>query len=172
VKRRSPRVIPRERVRAYKVAGRQELVALLDFDSHQALDEALSQLTLQREAGHSLKLEIIPLYPHADFIEYAKRLSGQLSLNMGGGSWALECCCLVFKLAEHSVAARARPLGSWDERASLDAYLAVGPELLPSWEAFLGSQGQPQLTTCILGCHVEQLALCGPGDLSWTHSSV
>ena len=70
----APKVIPRERVKGlYKVAGKQELVALLDFDSHQALDEAISKLTLQREAGHSLKLEITPLYPHADFIEYAKR---------------------------------------------------------------------------------------------------
>ncbi len=70
----APKVIPRERVKGlYKVAGKQELVALLDFDSHQALDEALSKLTLQREAGHSLKLEITPLYPHADFIEYAER---------------------------------------------------------------------------------------------------
>ena len=69
----APKVIPRERVKGlYKVAGKQEVVALLDFDSHQALDEALSKLTLQREAGHSLKLEITPLYPHADFIEYAK----------------------------------------------------------------------------------------------------
>ena len=69
----APKVIPRERVKGlYKVAGKQEVVALLDFDSHQALDEALSKLTLQREAGHSLKLEITPLYPHADFMEYAK----------------------------------------------------------------------------------------------------
>jgi muconolactone delta-isomerase len=70
----APKVIPRERVKGlYKVAGKQELIALLDFDSHQALDEALSQLTLLREAGHGLKLEIVPLYPHADFITYAER---------------------------------------------------------------------------------------------------
>ena len=77
----APKVIPRERVKGlYKVAGRQELVALLDFDSHQALDEALSQLTLQREAGHSLKIEVVPLYPHGDFVQYAERaLKGNLA---------------------------------------------------------------------------------------------
>ena len=70
----APKVIERERVKGlYKVAGKQELLALLDFDSHQALDETLSQLSLLKEVGHSLKIEILPLYPHADFIQYAER---------------------------------------------------------------------------------------------------
>src|SRR5713226_1525936 len=70
----APKVIPRERVKGlYKVAGKQELIAILDFDSHQALDESLSQLTLLKEAGQNLRLDIVPLYPHADFIQYAER---------------------------------------------------------------------------------------------------
>ena len=57
----------------YKVAGKEEAIALLDFESHQALDTALSQLALLKELGHSLKIDIVPLYPHADFIKYAER---------------------------------------------------------------------------------------------------
>ena len=74
----APKVIPRERVKGlYKVAGKQELVALLDFDSHQELDETLSRLTLLREAGRSLSVEITPLYAHADFVKYAEGALGE-----------------------------------------------------------------------------------------------
>lgn len=70
----APKVIKRESVLGlYKVAGKQEVLALLDFESHQALDKALSQLTLLKEIGHSLKIEIVPLYPYADYIQYAEK---------------------------------------------------------------------------------------------------
>ncbi len=72
--KKAPNVIKPESVKGlYKVTGKQEVLALLDFESHQALDEALSQLTLLKELGHSLRIEIVPLYPYADFIRYAER---------------------------------------------------------------------------------------------------
>ncbi len=72
--REAPKVIKKESVLGlYKVAGKQEVLALIDFESHQALDRALSQLTLLKEIGHSLKIEIVPLYPHSEFIQYAEK---------------------------------------------------------------------------------------------------
>ena len=66
----APKVIPRERVKGlYKVAGKQELVALLDFDSHQALDEAISKLTLQGRLAiaSNLRSPLVKRVPRKDW---------------------------------------------------------------------------------------------------------
>ena len=50
----APKVIKPETVKGlYKVSGRREIVLIADFESHQALDEALSQLLFTKEIGHS-----------------------------------------------------------------------------------------------------------------------
>jgi muconolactone delta-isomerase len=68
------KVIKRESVVGlYKVSGKHDVLAILDFESHQALDRALSQLTLLKEVGHSLEVEITPVYPYGDFVQYAER---------------------------------------------------------------------------------------------------
>ena len=70
----APKVIKKEMVKGlYKVSGRREVVLIADFESHQALDEALSQLPFSKEIGHSVQIEIVPLHPYGDFVNYLDR---------------------------------------------------------------------------------------------------
>lgn len=54
----------------YKLAGKEQLIALVEYGSPQALDNALSQLPLLKEIGHSLSIDILPIYPMADYIQH------------------------------------------------------------------------------------------------------
>ena len=70
----APKIIKPETVKGlYKVSGRREIVLIADFESHQALDEALSQLPFSKEIGHSVNIEIVALHPYGDYVSYLER---------------------------------------------------------------------------------------------------
>jgi muconolactone delta-isomerase len=70
----APKIVKREKVVTgpYKVAGRHEILTIANFESLQELDRAFSQLPLLRELGHSVKIEILPLYPIPDFMQHVE----------------------------------------------------------------------------------------------------
>ena len=67
----APKIVNRENVVTgpYKVAGKQEIMTIVNFESLQELDSTFSKLPILKELGHSVKIEILPIYPIPDFIQ-------------------------------------------------------------------------------------------------------
>ncbi|BBD73119.1 MIase like protein [Sulfodiicoccus acidiphilus] len=59
----------------YKVSGRREVVAVVDVESHEELDELLEGLPIVRELGHSVTVEVHAIHPYENFYELTKKLS-------------------------------------------------------------------------------------------------
>ncbi|ACP39168.1 muconolactone Delta-isomerase [Saccharolobus islandicus] len=58
----------------YKVTGRREVVAIIDVNSHEELDEILETLPIVKELGHSLTIEVTGIHPYENFYELMKKL--------------------------------------------------------------------------------------------------
>lgn len=58
----------------YKVSGRREVVAIIDVNSHEELDEILETLPIIRELGHSVTVEVTAIHPYENFYELIKKL--------------------------------------------------------------------------------------------------
>ncbi|BAB66169.1 muconolactone delta-isomerase family protein [Sulfurisphaera tokodaii str. 7] len=59
----------------YKVSGKREVVAIIDVNSHEELDEILETLPIMKELGHSVTVEVTPIHPYENFYELMKKLS-------------------------------------------------------------------------------------------------
>ncbi|BDB99939.1 muconolactone Delta-isomerase [Saccharolobus caldissimus] len=59
----------------YKVSGRREVVAIIDVNSHEELDEILETLPIIRELGHSVTVEVAAIHPYENFYELIKKLA-------------------------------------------------------------------------------------------------
>lgn len=58
----------------YKVSGRREVVAIVDVNSHQEIDQILENLPIIKELGHSVNVEIHAIHPYEDFYELIKKI--------------------------------------------------------------------------------------------------
>lgn len=58
----------------WKVSGKREVVAILDANSHEEIDEILETLPIMRELGHSVTVEVYPIHPYENFYELMKKL--------------------------------------------------------------------------------------------------
>ncbi len=58
----------------YKVSGRREVVAIIDVNSHEELDETLETLPIMRELGHSVTVDVVAIHPYENFYELMKKL--------------------------------------------------------------------------------------------------
>jgi Muconolactone delta-isomerase len=58
----------------YKVSGKREVVAIIDVNSHEELDEILENLPIIRELGHSVTIEVNPIHPYEKFHELMKKV--------------------------------------------------------------------------------------------------
>ncbi|MEM0174431.1 MAG: muconolactone Delta-isomerase family protein [Sulfolobaceae archaeon] len=58
----------------YKVSGRREVVAILDVNTHEELDEILENLPIMKELGHSITVEVYAIHPYEKFHELMKKL--------------------------------------------------------------------------------------------------
>lgn len=59
----------------YKVSGKREVVAIIDVNSHEELDEILETLPIMKELGHSVTVEVTPIHPYENFYELMKKLT-------------------------------------------------------------------------------------------------
>jgi len=59
----------------YKVSGRREVVAIIDVNSHEELDEILETLPIIRELGHSVTVEVNAIHPYENFYELIRKLA-------------------------------------------------------------------------------------------------
>ncbi|MDT7876312.1 MAG: muconolactone Delta-isomerase family protein [Sulfolobaceae archaeon] len=59
----------------YKVSGRREVVAIVDVNSHEELDEILETLPIMRELGHSVTVDVHAIHPYENFYELMKKIS-------------------------------------------------------------------------------------------------
>jgi len=59
----------------YKVSGKREVVAIVDVNSHEELDQILETLPITKEMGHSVSVEVHAIHPYENFYELIKKLS-------------------------------------------------------------------------------------------------
>jgi len=59
----------------YKVSGKREVVAIIDVNSHEELDQILENLPIVKELGHSVTIDVIPIHPYENFYELIKKLA-------------------------------------------------------------------------------------------------
>jgi 5,10-methylene-tetrahydrofolate dehydrogenase/Methenyl tetrahydrofolate cyclohydrolase len=59
----------------YKVSGKREVVAIVDVNSHEELDQILETLPITKEMGHSVSVEVHAIHPYENFYELMKKLS-------------------------------------------------------------------------------------------------
>ncbi|MEJ2776314.1 muconolactone Delta-isomerase family protein [Sulfolobaceae archaeon RB850M] len=59
----------------YKVSGRREVVAIVDVNSHEELDEILETLPIMRELGHLVTVDVHAIHPYENFYELMKKIS-------------------------------------------------------------------------------------------------
>lgn len=58
----------------WKVSGKREVIAILDANSHEEIDEILETLPIIKELGHSVTVDIYPIHPYENFYELMKKL--------------------------------------------------------------------------------------------------
>jgi muconolactone delta-isomerase len=58
----------------YKVTGKREVVAIIDVNSHEELDQILENLPIMKELGHSVSIEVHAIHPYENFYELMKKL--------------------------------------------------------------------------------------------------
>jgi len=58
----------------YKVSGKREVVAILEVNSHEELDEILENLPIMKELGHSVSVNVYAIHPYEKFHELMKKL--------------------------------------------------------------------------------------------------
>jgi len=58
----------------YKVSGKREVVAILEVNSHEELDEILENLPIMKELGHSVSVDVYAIHPYEKFHELMKKL--------------------------------------------------------------------------------------------------
>ncbi len=61
----------------WKVAGKRQVLVIVDVPSHDDLDRALASLPIFRAMGGSLDMEILPLRPYENFAEDLAKEVGQ-----------------------------------------------------------------------------------------------
>lgn len=59
----------------YKVSGRREVIAVVDVESHEELDQLLEGLPIVREMGHSVDVEVHAIHPYENFYELIKKMT-------------------------------------------------------------------------------------------------
>jgi len=59
----------------YKVSGKREVVAIVDVNSHEELDQILETLPITKEMGHSVSVEVHAIHPYENFYELMMKLS-------------------------------------------------------------------------------------------------
>ena len=59
----------------YKVSGKREVVAIIDVNSHEELDQILENLSIVKELGHSVTIDVTPIHPYENFYELIKKLA-------------------------------------------------------------------------------------------------
>ncbi|MCG3108315.1 hypothetical protein L3N51_00596 [Metallosphaera sp. J1] len=59
----------------WKVSGKREVVAVLDVNSHEQLDEILENLPIMKEMGYGVDIEVYPIHPYENFYELVKKLA-------------------------------------------------------------------------------------------------
>lgn len=58
----------------WKVSGKREVVAILEANSHEEIDETLENLPIVKELGHSVTVDVYPIHPYENFYELMKKL--------------------------------------------------------------------------------------------------
>lgn len=58
----------------YKISGKREVIAIIDVNSHEELDEILENLPIVKELGHSVTIEVNAIHPYENFYELIKKL--------------------------------------------------------------------------------------------------
>lgn len=59
----------------YKVSGKREVIAIIDVNSHEELDEILETLPITKELGHSITIDVYAIHPYENFHELMKKLT-------------------------------------------------------------------------------------------------
>jgi muconolactone delta-isomerase len=59
----------------WKLGGKREVVAILDANSHEELDEIVETLPITKELGYTVSIDVYPLYPYENFYELMKKLT-------------------------------------------------------------------------------------------------
>ena len=64
----------------WKVAGKRQVIAILDVESHDQLDQAIESVPIVRAMGGSIDIEILPIRPYDN---WAQDLAKEVGDNPG-----------------------------------------------------------------------------------------
>jgi len=59
----------------WKLGGKREVIAILDANSHEELDEIVETLPITKELGYAIDIDVYPLYSYDNFYELMKKLT-------------------------------------------------------------------------------------------------
>ncbi|QKQ99088.1 MIase like protein [Metallosphaera tengchongensis] len=59
----------------WKVSGKREVVAILDAESHEEIDQILENLPIVKEMGYAVEIEVHAIHPYESFYELVKKIA-------------------------------------------------------------------------------------------------